>query len=250
MNNFMNVASGATSMLGSGGTINWAALWKQNDVSKEVQTHLQKTFRTLAMVVASGALGTYLYIHTHMAPMLFFLGTMLCLWGFHGERDATKRTYYLLGFGICKGGAIGSLVETALFMDPAIVTTAFLVTLVVFGCFAGAAMFAKRRSYMYLGATLGSVMGWMCIASLANMFMRSSMVNDVLVYGGLIAFCAYVLFDTQLIIERAAGGDRDHQRAALTLFIDFAAIFVRVLIILMKMQKRGERKKKKNSGRR
>ena len=197
--------------------------------------------------------GVQLYLWTHLAPMLFFIGTMLCLWGFHGERDQAKRTYYLFGFGVCKGAAIGSLVETALYMDPAIVTTAFLVTLVVFGCFAGAALFAKRRSYMYLGATLGSVMGWMCLASILNIFMRSSLINDALVYGGLLVFCAYVLFDTQLIIERAAGGDRDHQRAALTLFIDFAAIFVRVLIILMKMQKRGGRggeRKKKNSGRR
>ena len=224
----------------------------QNDISADVQKHLSKTFTTLAMVVACAAVGVQLYLYTHLAPLLFFVGTMLCLWGFHGERDQTKRTYYLLGFGVCKGGAIGGLVEAALFMDPAIVTTAFLVTLVVFGCFAGAALFAKRRSYMYLGATLGSVMGWMCLASLLNIFMRSSMINDVLIYGGLLVFCAYVLFDTQLIIERAAGGDRDHQRAALTLFIDFAAIFVRVLIILMKMQKRGgnQQRKKKNTGRR
>ncbi len=41
-------------------------------------------------------------------------------------------------------------------VDPAILVTALLATTTVFVCFAGAALFSKRRSYLYLGGVLSS----------------------------------------------------------------------------------------------
>jgi hypothetical protein len=74
-------------------------------------------------------------------------------------------------------------------------------------------------------------------------------VPDVMqLYGGLLLFVGYVLFDTQVIIERAERGDFDYIKHALDLFVDFAAIFVRILVILTKnsneRQRRDERRRK------
>ncbi len=46
-------------------------------------------------------------------------------------------------------------------------------------------------------------------------------------------FMGYVLFDTQMIIERANRGDYNYVKHALDLFVDFAAIFVRLLVIMV-----------------
>lgn len=59
---------------------------------------------------------------------------------------------------IPQGFSLGSLIELVLEVDPSTLVTALLATTTVFVCFAGAALLAKRRSYLYLGGILSSAM--------------------------------------------------------------------------------------------
>lgn len=52
-------------------------------------------------------------------------------------------------------------------------------------------------------------------------------------YFGLLVFVGYMVVDTQEIIEEAHLGDLDYVKHALTLFTDFVAVFVRILIIMV-----------------
>lgn len=66
-------------------------------------------------------------------------------------------------------------------------------------------------------------------------------------YLGLLVFAGYILFDTQLIIERASAGQMDQIQHALDLFVDALSIFVRVLVILMKnTEEREKRRRRRN----
>jgi len=47
------------------------------------------------------------------------------------------------------------------------------------------ALVAKRRSMLYLGGVLSTGLSWMFLASVANMFLRSSFVFDVQLVGSL-----------------------------------------------------------------
>lgn len=59
------------------------------------------------------------------------------------------------------------------------------------------------------------------------------MVLLLQLYFGLLVFVGYIVVDTQEIIEKAHLGDMDYVKHALTLFTDFAAVFVRILIIMV-----------------
>ena len=45
-----------------------------------------------------------------------------------------------------------------------------------------------------------------------------------------------------MIIEKASLGDRDYIKHSLELFVDFVAIFVRLLVILMRNRKNNNKK--------
>lgn len=52
-----------------------------------------------------------------------------------------------------------------------------------------------------------------------NMFWRSDFLLNVSLYGGLIMFSVYIIVDTQMIVEKASAGVKDHVRDALQLFV-------------------------------
>lgn len=55
---------------------------------------------------------------------------------------------------------------------------------------------------------------------------------------------AFVLFDTQMIMEKRRAGSTDCVKHSLDLFIDLVSIFRRLLVILMQKEEREQRKRK------
>jgi len=152
-----------------------------------------------------------------------------------------RRCLYLLGFGFLQGASLGPLISQAIRMDPAIVLTALVSTAVIFICFTLSALYSPRRSYFYLGSVLSSTLSVMLLMSIVRIFYPSSFMFSIELYVGLLVFCGYVLYDTQIIIEKA-NYSQDFVLHAMSLFVDFVAIFVRILIILMNREQKKEKK--------
>eukprot|EP00903_Cladosiphon_okamuranus_P015222 g14068.t1 len=221
--------------------INVGALLKANDITLDVQRHLANVYAALAGTVLACALGAALDLWLHVGGLLTLVGgfgVMMWLMADQNKTNYAKRSGILLLFGLLKGFSLGPLIDLVLRVDPAILVTALLATTTVFVCFAGAALFTKRRSYLYLGGVLSSGLIVLLMGSLLNVFMRNDFLLSVQLYAGLAIFCGYVIFDTQLIVEKASLGDRDFAWHAMELFIDFVGIFVRICVILLRNSER------------
>jgi FtsH-binding integral membrane protein len=225
--------------------VNLATLFKFTDLDTRVQKHLAKVYTTLTFAVALATLGVAADLVSHVGGALTTLaavGSLLWL-GFTTPADSPSKRYGLLGtFAFCQGTSLGPLVGLAIAVNPSIVLTAALSTTAVFTCFTFSALFTRRRSYLFLGSWLSSaVLGMMAIRLGGWLFGLGRFGFEVELYLGLLVFSGYVLFDTQLIVERASAGDMDHVKHALDLFVDAVAILVRVMVILIKNQEKKER---------
>ncbi|BDA45448.1 Bax inhibitor 1 [Coccomyxa sp. Obi] len=226
-------------------------LFKFTDLTLPVQKHLEKVYATLAAALLVSALGTYVNMATGLGGFLAAIGFVVCAtWLTMTEATSfnlNKRYALLAGAAFSQGLTLGPLVSMALAVHPGALFTAFLATAASFACFSGAAMLSRRRSWLYLSGTLSSAMSIMLVMRLATwMFGGRAMAFQLELYGGLAVFLGYVLLDTQVIIEKAYQGNKDHIRAALDLFVDFMAIFVRLLVILLQnAEKKEERRERK-----
>ncbi len=118
------------------------------------------------------------------------------------QRDREyRRLAMLCAYGAFQGLSLAPLINTLLYIDPAIIATALIGTITVFICFSLSALVAKRSSYLYLGGLLSSGLTLMFFIGIANMFFRSLYLYNVQLYAGLMLFSGFVIFDTQLIIE-------------------------------------------------
>lgn len=230
---------------------NIKALLDFSDLTPTVQKHLANVYTCLLISAASAAAGVYLSMTGWLNfPILAFFGSLITsIWlGLTELNAATQRTCFALLSvnALFIGIYISPLISLAVQIDPQIVMTAVMAASLIFACFSLSALYAKRRTYLYLGGLLGAGVSFMIMLSFMNIFLRSQLIFNIHLYLGLAIACGYVLFDTQLIVERANSGDMNYVKHSLLLFIDLVDIFVRILIILMK---NSEQKKQKSNNR-
>jgi len=226
--------------------INWTALLENSKLNGAIQKHLVNVYTTLSLCILFSAFGFLFYLKT-----LFFVGGLLGFIASLGlifwlssvpPEEVTKRLSILFSFSFLEGLSIGPLLELAIEVDPSIIVSAFLGTCCIFLCFSGSALLSDRRSFLYLGGFLGSALSLLSLFSLMNFFIGSTFLFNIQLYGGLLLFCGFIVFDTQLVIHRAANGKTDFVWDTLGLFLDFLNVFVRIVIILLK-QKNTRREK-------
>jgi FtsH-binding integral membrane protein len=212
-------------------------------IDKHVQVHLKKVYSCLAVSMLTAALGAYIHlIGLWQAGLLTFIGSIGFLLAMmmteHKPQNLGKRFGYMIGFALCSGLSLGPLIDMVGLIDPSILPTAFLGTCVIFACFTLASLMSTDRKFLYLGGFLMSGLSWLFMLSLMNIFFGSRLLFEFNLYAGLFIFCGFVLYDTQLIIEKKRMGNDDYLWHSVELFIDFINIFRRLLIILASKEKK------------
>ncbi|XP_069762448.1 probable Bax inhibitor 1 isoform X2 [Narcine bancroftii] len=223
--------------------LNLDSLFKFSQISYSTQQHLKKVYSSLAVCMLLAAAGAYLHVVTRLfqgglLSTLLSLGLILWLsMTSHSPQNETRRLCILAAFAFFTGTGLGPLMDFVISINPSIIPTAFMVSALVFCCFTLSALYAQRRQYLFLGGTLMSLLTLLCIVPLVNLFFGSILLFKVQLYIGLLVFCGFILFDTQLIIEKAEHGDKDYIWHCVDLFMDFIAVFRKLMLILSMNEK-------------
>lgn len=228
--------------------LNLDGLFKFSQISYSTQQHLKKVYSSLAICMLLAAAGAYVHVVTRifqggLVSTLISLGLIVWLASTpHSPETERRRLCILSGFAFFTGTGLGPLMDFVISINPSIIPTAFLASALVFLCFTLSALYAQRRSYLFLGGTLMSVLTVLCFVPLVNLFFGSVLLFKAQLYVGLVVFCGFILFDTQLIIEKAEHGDKDYIWHCVDLFMDFIAIFRKLLLIMGMNEKEKKRR--------
>ncbi|CAN7990221.1 unnamed protein product [Ixodes hexagonus] len=201
-------------------TFNLDSFWSSfnNRLEKPVRDHLKNVYSCLAISTLAAAAGGYVHLFTdflqgNFMTTLLSLGLLVALFTVQDNgKNQHIRLSILVGFAFTTGLGMGPLLDVVVSVDPSIIATAFVATCAVFACFSLSALYSDHCRWIYIGGTLMSILSMMFVLSLANIFFGSYMLFQMHLYLGLMLFCFFVLYDTQLIIEKRKRGERDYIR--------------------------------------
>jgi len=158
---------------------------------------------------------------------------------------------YVLKYGLWAGFNVtqAALLSPLMFLQPALLARAGLYTLGMMGSIAFVGATAKQEKYLYLGGPLLAGVAVVALSGLAPLVIpatatRTLMLTENLwLYGGLIVFGGFTLYDVQKILHRARLAERglvkrDPVNESISLELDFINIFIRMVQILGMSQNR------------
>ena len=106
-----------------------------------------------------------------------------------------------------------------------------------FTSFSLISLLSKRRSYIFLGSIIVTMIQGLMLYRLIGWIAGYSVYGLPYLMMGLFVACLYIIYDTQIIVERAESGDKDVPTHTMMLFIDLFELFIKILQILIELNK-------------
>lgn len=198
------------------------ALGELKAIPKSVHEYMFNTYKYVAGGIGLTAASAYGFYRTGVAHRLLRLNPMVSMFGLLGlSMGAMIGTRMvdpqntLLKHGMFTAWNItqGLFLCTMGFYRPQILIKAGLYTAGIFGATTFTAMTARHDAFLWLGAPLFSALIIMIIASFGRMLLPArfstahNLIEGFVIYGGLMLFCGFLLYDTQVLMKRAHSYD-------------------------------------------
>ncbi|MBN2002414.1 MAG: Bax inhibitor-1/YccA family protein [Anaerolineae bacterium] len=196
-----------------------------------------------AIAVVYTPLGNALLLFMLQTPLIFYgvlIGELVLVWGVTARMAhmsvGAARVWFLI-YAILNGVTLSAIF---LIYTTGSIALTFVATASLFGVMAVIGYTTRMDLSKWGGYLLMALVG-LLIASVVNMFLASSGLEWILTYAGLLLFIALTVYDTQRIKRQvqaavAAGDSNVVQRVgllgALSLYLDFINLFLRLLRIL------------------
>ena len=230
------------------------ALFEFKDISEKTQTHLRNVYGNLMVCTLICSLGMYLNAYTvfsgFISQFIFMIGMAYGMYKVTNIYEPEQtRMGYLWAVAFSMGFLVGPVMHHLAEFEPMILIQAVSYTSIIFGSFTAIAVFSKRRSYIFLGGIISSIISCMfwyrTLAWLFGYSRYGSAFGMTYLMTGLFVACLYIIYDTQMIIERAERGNKDVPTHTMILFVDLFDLFIKIVQILIKLSEDKEKNKKR-----
>ncbi len=201
----------------------------------DIVAFLKDTYRLFASSLLAATAGAYIGLDMVSTIQSWYWGLVILmfvlLFALYAVQDKPGiNLAVLFGFTFISGLTITPLLSK-FFMMPggaAIVAQAFLMTSVAFGAISMFALTTKR-DFSGMGKMLFIAVIILIVASISNIFFQLPLLQLAIACAGALIFSAFILYDTQQIIQ---GGFKTPVMAAIALYLDFFNLFISLLQIL------------------
>ena len=207
---------------------------EEGQSADNLMVFLKSTYQLFASSLLAATAGAYIGLDMVSTIKSWYWGLVILeialLFGLYAVKEkAGINLAVLFSFTFISGLTITPLLSSVFGMPggAAIVAQAFLMTSVAFG---GISMFAltTKRDYSSMGKMLFIAVIILIVGSISNIFIGSSILQLIIAMVGAIVFSAFILYDTQQIVQ---GGFSTPIEAAIALYLDFLNLFISLLQI-------------------
>lgn len=139
--------------------------------------------------------------------------------------------YLLLVFTLLEAVSVAVALT---FYEYSTVLQALFLTCAVFSGLT-AYTFQSKRDFSKMGAGLFACLWILIIASFMRFFFNSESTELVLAGAGALVFCAFIIYDTNLLMKQLS--PEEHILASINLYLDIVNLFLHVLRLLDSMKK-------------
>lgn len=197
----------------------------------------------MTAVVAKGFAGSSLFYTLMRNPLMFYgviIAEFVLVFRLTRSIGTMSATSAIVSFGVYS--ALNGITLSSIFFIYSIgtISNAFFTTAALFAVMSIWAV-STKRDLSGMGHYLMMGLIGLIIASLVNMFLRSSGMDYLISYAGVVLFTGLTAYDTQRIklMSRAMSSSVDEEGymklsilGALTLYLDFINMFLFILRIL------------------
>ncbi|KAF7494468.1 Growth hormone-inducible transmembrane protein [Sarcoptes scabiei] len=178
-----------------------------------------------------------------------FTGILLTIGAMIGTSILAQSIPYKEGFGAKQlawalhCGVVGAVIAPLCILGGPLMMRAAVYTAGIAGGLSAIAYCAPNDKFLNIGGPLAIGLGFVFAASMGSMFLApttalGSSLYSISLYGGLLLFSAFLLYDTQRIIRKAETHSPysmqryDPVNASISIYMDVINIFVRLVTIL------------------
>jgi len=161
-----------------------------------------------------------------------------------GSGVVVRSLPYQEGFGkkqlawLVHAGIVGAVIAPITLLGGPLMVRAAWMTAGVVGGLSAVAVCAPSEKFLNMGGVLGAGLGVVFVSSLGSAFFPPTTavgagLYSISIYGGLVLFSAFLLYDTQKIIKKAETHQSyDPVNASISIYMDTINIFIRIAMIL------------------